>query len=791
MRKIFDRAGKPIELGPVVGRGGEAVVYSLAADPAWIAKIYEPAPRPNYTDKLTWMLEHPPSDPTAPRGHPSLAWPAALLYDQAGHLAGYRMPYIRDAAPVLVVFNPRRRKESLPRFDRRYLHHTARNLATAVSALHQGGYVIGDLNESNVLVRTSALVSLIDTDSFQVQETKGSRTVTHACPVAKPEYTPPELQGKPLASIVRTPEQDAFGLGVLIFQILMEGNHPFRAQWLGKGDPPPVEERIAIGAFPYTSTPGVPVSPPKHAPGLDWLHPALTELILRCFVDGHQDPHLRPTAAAWVKAIGEAEACLVQCPNRHFYSSHLAACPDCHSQRVTSPGSTRSTTSSAQREQRTTAGTSQKATASSRSASSHASASSASQNAGNPSNTVPPAGARAGQASSGQSSSTNTGRGTSGRGKATSSGAPFGQGTSGRSRVRPTVNVRQARHAWNTFRYWQSQSQQTGGPSGNQAGQVNAAWNTWKYWQAGQAQAPGPSQPSGSGSAKSQTPPPPAAGPAPTSGTTANAAGTGRPGRAQQSNPNPAQAQQARSAPSYNSSSWGRNTSSNPGVVPSTPGSALLNWAGPRLYKSLAIGGGLGALVGALSGALIGVTSWLTAESMMSWVLLWAIGGASAGLLRGWQPGYRVSLLVDQSIGWQRLLPVLGIVIGAGLGGALGLAVCWWAIIPIFIGLYFGARMGHTAGNKLWLFGTQYGWERIWACIGALCAGLFGWRLALWFGAGSLSTQLAGSFSTWMSGQSASLVLAALAVGALGGALGGALAGTAADLFARTLNLLD
>jgi hypothetical protein len=221
------------------------------------------------------------------------------------------------------------------------------------------------------------------------------------------------------------------------------------------------------------------------------------------------------------------------------------------------------------------------------------------------------------------------------------------------------------------------------------------------------------------------------------------------------------------------------------------PATNILNWAGPRLYKSLAIGGGLGALVGAISGALIGVAGWLTAGSMTSWVLLWAVGGASAGLLRGWLPGYRVSLLVDRSVGWQRVIPAIGVLLGAGLGGAMGFAVCWWAILPVLIGLFFGGRMGLKAGNKLWLFGNQYGWERIWAFIGALCAGLLGWRLALWFGAGSLSTQLAGSFSTWISDQSASLVLIALAIGALGGALGGAVAGTLADFFARMFNLLD
>ena len=116
MKRIFDRLGKTIQLGPAVGRGGEAVVYSLADDPARIAKIYEPAPRPNYPAKLNWMLNNPPVDPTAALGHPSLAWPAALLYDEGRHLAGYMMPYIKGTAPVLFVFNPRRRSEALAEF---------------------------------------------------------------------------------------------------------------------------------------------------------------------------------------------------------------------------------------------------------------------------------------------------------------------------------------------------------------------------------------------------------------------------------------------------------------------------------------------------------------------------------------------------------------------------------------------------------------------------------------------------------------------------------------------------
>ncbi len=326
---LYDERRQPVDLGASIGRGGEAVVYRLNGQPQRLAKVYDPAPRPNYARKLTWMLEHPPVNPTSTLGHASLAWPDGLLFDSKRQLKGYCMPFIRRTAALLDVFNPRRRAEILPQFDRRYLHRVARNLAAALSALHASGYVAGDLNESNVLVTSTALVTLIDADSFQVIEDRGGQQVIHPCPVGKLEYTPPELQGKRLAEVVRFPQHDAFGLGVLIFQILMEGSHPFRAQWISTGDPPPLESRIASGAFPYTSAPSLLVLPPKNAPALDTLYPWVVELVRRCFTDGHRDPHLRPTPELWERAIAEAEKALTTCSAGHIYSGHLAECPAC------------------------------------------------------------------------------------------------------------------------------------------------------------------------------------------------------------------------------------------------------------------------------------------------------------------------------------------------------------------------------------------------------------------------------------------------------------------------------
>ncbi|MCC6192186.1 MAG: zinc ribbon domain-containing protein [Anaerolineales bacterium] len=326
---VYDAQRRPLALGSEVGRGGEAAVYRLAGQPAVLAKLYHRAPRPGYDLKLAWMQAHPPTDPTQSLGHASIAWPTQLLYDARGALVGYAMVHVQNAVPLLLVFNPRLRAKTLPNFNRRYLHRTARNLAAALGALHATNYVVGDLNESNVMVMPSALVTLIDADSFQVQRRVGAKPVLHPCPVGKPEYTPPELQGRTFAEVPRQPEHDRFGLAVLVFQLLMEGNHPFRALWLAASDPPPVEARIRDGHWPYASKPGLPIAPPRHAPALDSLHPELATLMRLCFVDGHARPASRPTPEAWERAIATAEKALVTCRQGHFYSRHLAQCPSC------------------------------------------------------------------------------------------------------------------------------------------------------------------------------------------------------------------------------------------------------------------------------------------------------------------------------------------------------------------------------------------------------------------------------------------------------------------------------
>ncbi len=323
--------GQPITLDPstMIGSGGEGRIYGVREEPNLVAKIYH-HPNDEEAEKLTVMYNYPPTTVMAIPGTPSIAWPVDLLHTQGNRrqIVGFLMPKVTKASPIHTFYTPKTRREQKPLFNYLYLHRTARNLVAAIGDLHASGYVVGDVNESNILVTDTALVMLVDTNSFQVRDPETGRLFR--CPVGKAEFTPPELQGQAFRTLDRTPQHDRFGLGVLIFQLLMEGTHPFSGVYRGSGDPPAIESRIQAGHFVYGTKP-VPYQPMPFAPPFNLLHPQLQDLFIRCFETGYQAPHLRPDAKTWFAALREAEASLLTCDqySQHRYSHHLNTCPWC------------------------------------------------------------------------------------------------------------------------------------------------------------------------------------------------------------------------------------------------------------------------------------------------------------------------------------------------------------------------------------------------------------------------------------------------------------------------------
>jgi DNA-binding helix-hairpin-helix protein with protein kinase domain len=307
-----------------MGRGGEAQVWPIIGAPELVAKIYHHPTTPHQA-KLEFMVAHPAQRNSR---HPWVAWPVGNLFSAGSRpaFAGYLMPKIAGAHQIFNAYNQKARCKKMPNFDYRHLLRCGRNLAAALGLAHEQDYVVGDLNESNVLVSDDACVTLIDADSWQLNDAAHDRI--YRSPVAKADFLPPELQQQSLRNVVRQPWHDNFSLAILLFKLVGEGAHPYDGVYHGLGDVPTVAARIAAGEFPYHDSSGQWRPAPLALP-FDRLPARLQTLFLQAFETGRTRPQSRPDAHAWQEAFTLAESELHAChrnPNHWFWGSQCVWC---------------------------------------------------------------------------------------------------------------------------------------------------------------------------------------------------------------------------------------------------------------------------------------------------------------------------------------------------------------------------------------------------------------------------------------------------------------------------------
>jgi|GEM_PF-1789768 len=317
---FFSASGEPITLKKQIMQSGEATLWQVT-DPGKIAKIYH-KPSLEKAEKLRKMLESPPKDPTEKQGHLSIIWPQSLIYNAQEMVVGFLMTKIKNANTLSYVYNPKLRRKFAQGFNWYYLHTACMNLAWILQALHEKSYVIGDIKPENFLVTPHALVSILDTDSFQIGE--------YFCPVGSEGLTPPELIDQDLTSIKRKPYHDMFGIAV-IFYLMLFGSHPFSGSWQGNGSMPSKDFLVKEGFWLYA--PGTKISPGPYNLSLKTIHPQLEKLFHQTFTQGHKHPEKRPLPIHWMQAFQEALCSLEMCDRQvgHFYYNFTKnACPWCH-----------------------------------------------------------------------------------------------------------------------------------------------------------------------------------------------------------------------------------------------------------------------------------------------------------------------------------------------------------------------------------------------------------------------------------------------------------------------------
>jgi len=308
-----------VSVAELIGKGGEGEVYAINGRSRQAVKIYNTSLRGIREDKVRAMVGEGLAVKTD-----LIAYPGEVVTDRRGNFLGFVMRLVSGYRPLHELYSPKSRQRYFPKVDYRFIVHVARNVARAVGKVHQTGCVIGDLNHSGVLVAQDATVALIDADSFQFTLNGKS----YPCVVGVPEFTPPELHGKNLASVQRTIEHDNFGLAVAIFHLLFMGRHPYAGRYNG----PDISMGDAIGqnrfAFSLTRQSATQTTPPPAALTLD----VFPDAIARAFESAFGiTPSARPRALDWIHALDTLEGSLNHCSKvkTHYYPSNAGGCVWC------------------------------------------------------------------------------------------------------------------------------------------------------------------------------------------------------------------------------------------------------------------------------------------------------------------------------------------------------------------------------------------------------------------------------------------------------------------------------
>ena len=300
-RSFHDENGNPIVPGEKLGEGGEGAVYLVDGDPGSVVKIWHQGSAPQDADaKFRYMVNNP-----VERGMGAtwrITWPQHLVIDN-GVVAGYTMPILdrNEAWEDIVEYYNRLAARSTGTAQAREIQigdrvRMAQNLALGFKAVHEAGYVIGDVNEKNVSVNRQNDIAMVDCDSYNFTDPVTGRIFANS--VGRNEFQAPEYKG---SSAMRTPNHDIFGLAIIIFHLLT-GYHPYgvvtgqHAQ-----DYPQTEQRISAWLFPPASG-GKVTATPQYDAAWEGLTDKEKELFLRCF-DKANEGQPRPAPEEWYLAL--------------------------------------------------------------------------------------------------------------------------------------------------------------------------------------------------------------------------------------------------------------------------------------------------------------------------------------------------------------------------------------------------------------------------------------------------------------------------------------------------------
>ncbi|GHV12141.1 hypothetical protein FACS1894219_04500 [Clostridia bacterium] len=312
-------------------KGGEGSIFDVTNVNGYVAKIFHSGKATTALERKLDVLLH--SFDSEMRK--VFVAPIDLLYLN-GKFVGYIMQKVNNCKTFSNFYSENQRRD-LPWS---LFVEVAKMFAYAVSLIHKtNNVVIGDFNPENFLIDpVNKRLFAVDTDSYHVI---GANGFLFRCEVSYPDNTAPELNGVAfdVEKSTFTKETDLFALAVIVFQLLMNGAHPFNADISKFGSKSSsrfqLDRNIQNGYLPWFPD-NIPLQArerlglPDAAPDIDAIPRRVQELFRRAFVDGHKKPNSRPSAAEWYDALNSAGA-LKHCSevSEHEYYAFAFSCPWC------------------------------------------------------------------------------------------------------------------------------------------------------------------------------------------------------------------------------------------------------------------------------------------------------------------------------------------------------------------------------------------------------------------------------------------------------------------------------
>lgn len=302
-----------------LGTGAEGLVYGTRDDDATCVKVYF-TPSALLDRRHAGLRHLPPAGwPRPPATDTGVAWPQYELRDDNRWLRAVVLPRVHGV-PLHDLFHVRTRVAAVEEPTWATNLRVAERVVRLFDRLHAAQVVIGDVSSGNLLVDRAGRVTMIDCDSVQfVDRATGERfPASHVTP----EYASPEALVDRAGWLTRA--HDLFGLAILVYQLLMEGDHPFAGVPVDGRDVG-VEGNIVAGACRLAAGRLRPVA---GALAADVLPLEVRRLVQRALIDGHDRPAARPNTEEWLAVLRAVTARLVGC-HRNRYHVVWAGLPYC------------------------------------------------------------------------------------------------------------------------------------------------------------------------------------------------------------------------------------------------------------------------------------------------------------------------------------------------------------------------------------------------------------------------------------------------------------------------------